>query len=526
MKVVADLRTGAKIGLIVAVLAVAAVVVGTISISSLASVYLKGQQINEQSLQPSLELAKVRDLAMQSRLYLRDAVLAVDDAATRQAVQRMHDTDRELEATVAVYHSRSAAPAEVERFTALWKQYQELRNTKLLPTADTNDYATFVRVSADEVAPLAVNALEFLDKASVAEQAKATRTVAAAKSAYVNARSLVVTILAAGILVGLILAYFVTRLVVRPLRRVSALLERVAEGDLTETAGITSRDEIGQMAGALDRANARTRTVIQAFNATAHTLVDSVAQLTATGDRITEAANNASGQADLVSSAAEQVSTNVQTVAASSEEMTASISEIARNATDAARVASTAVHSAEAANATVAKLGESSEQVGNVIKVITSIAEQTNLLALNATIEAARAGDAGKGFAVVASEVKDLAQETAKATDDIAVRIEAIQNDISGAVNAIADISSVIGQIDQFQTTIAAAVEQQTATTQEIGRNIAEAAIGSSTIAQNILGVAGAAQTTNVGITESRHTTAELARMSTELRELVGQFRV
>jgi methyl-accepting chemotaxis protein len=216
----------------------------------------------------------------------------------------------------------------------------------------------------------------------------------------------------------------------------------------------------------------------------------------------------------------------VQTVAASSEQMTASISEIARNATDAAQVAGQAVNSAEGAGTTMSALGRSSEEIGNVIKVITSIAEQTNLLALNATIEAARAGEAGKGFAVVASEVKDLAQETAKATDEIGQRIVGIQGDIGNAVSAITDISAVIARIDQFQTTIAAAVEQQTATTQEIGRNIAEAATGAADIARNISGVATAAETTTEGVTQSQVATAEVARMSTELQQLASQFQV
>jgi methyl-accepting chemotaxis protein len=206
--------------------------------------------------------------------------------------------------------------------------------------------------------------------------------------------------------------------------------------------------------------------------------------------------------------------------------MTASISEIARNATDAAQVAGQAVQNAHTASATMTTLGRSSEEVGNVIKVITSIAEQTNLLALNATIEAARAGEAGKGFAVVASEVKDLAQETAKATEEIGQRIVAIQNDIGSAVTAITDISQVIARIDQFQTTIAAAVEQQTATTQEIGRNIAEAATGATDIARNIVGVASASETTTEGVGQSQVATAEVARMSTELQQLASQFRV
>jgi methyl-accepting chemotaxis protein len=172
----------------------------------------------------------------------------------------------------------------------------------------------------------------------------------------------------------------------------------------------------------------------------------------------------------------------------------------------------------------VVKLGESSAEVGNVISVINSIAEQTNLLALNATIEAARAGEAGKGFAVVANEVKELAQETSKATEDIGRRIAAIQSDTEAAVAAITQISGIIAQINDTQTTIASAVEEQTATTNEMSRNVAEAATGSADIAQNITGVARTAADTGAAAQSTNQAADELARMAAEMQQLVGRF--
>jgi methyl-accepting chemotaxis protein len=173
----------------------------------------------------------------------------------------------------------------------------------------------------------------------------------------------------------------------------------------------------------------------------------------------------------------------------------------------------------------VAKLGESSGEVGQVIKVITSIAQQTNLLALNATIEAARAGEAGKGFAVVANEVKELAKETAKATEDISRKIEAIQGDTKGAVEAIGQITSIINQLNDISNTIASAVEEQTATTNEIARNVQEGAKGGSQVTENIVAVATAAKSTTEGASNTQTAAQELARMAAELQRLVGQFK-
>jgi hypothetical protein len=211
----------------------------------------------------------------------------------------------------------------------------------------------------------------------------------------------------------------------------------------------------------------------------------------------------------------------IEQAASGTEEMGASIKEIAKSVQDAAKVAATAVRAAETTNATISKLGDSSAEIGKVIKVITSIAQQTNLLALNATIEAARAGEAGKGFAVVANEVKELAKETAKATEYISQKIEAIQSETKMAVDAIAEIGTVINKISDYQNTIASAVEEQTATTNEISRNVTEAARGSTEIAQNITGVATSARSTSAGAHDTQKAAGELSRMAAELQSIV-----
>jgi methyl-accepting chemotaxis protein len=248
-------------------------------------------------------------------------------------------------------------------------------------------------------------------------------------------------------------------------------------------------------------------------------------ELTAVSQQMAANAEETASQANVASAAAEQVSKNVTVVATGAEEMGASIQEIAKSANEAARVATSAVKVAETTNATVAKLGESSAEIGNVVKVITSIAQQTNLLALNATIEAARAGEAGKGFAVVANEVKELAKQTAKATEDISGKIEAIQRDTKGAVEAIAQIGKIINQINDLQNTIASAVEEQSVTTGEISRNVAEAAQGSNEIAQNVSGVAQAARSTTEGASNTQRSADELSKIALDLQKLVSQFK-
>jgi len=260
--------------------------------------------------------------------------------------------------------------------------------------------------------------------------------------------------------------------------------------------------------------------ILEQVNSNAGTLASSAEELTAVSSQMASNAEETSSQASVVSAASEQVSKNVQTVATGVEEMNAAIREIAKNASDAARVSQEAVATAATANATISKLGESSLEIGKVIKVITSIAEQTNLLALNAPIEAARAGEAGKGFAVVANEVKELAKETAKATEDISRKIEAIQGDTQGTVDSIRMIGEVIAQINDISNTIASAVEEQTATANEMSRNVAEAAKGTSEIAQNITSVAMASQNTTQGAANCQQAAAEMSRMAQELQQL------
>src|SRR6266700_1167991 len=305
-------------------------------------------------------------------------------------------------------------------------------------------------------------------------------------------------------------------------RTVAAACESLGRGDLT--IAIPARSEKDTIAHNFSHAVSAIRDTIREMAEGSANLAAASEELSATSSEMSSNAEETAAQAGAVSSAAEEISANVQTVVSSSEQLTASIKEISANAHNAAKVAGNGVKVATAASQKVGKLNESSQEIGQVIKVITSIAEQTHLLALNATIEAARAGEAGKGFAVVANEVKELAKETAKATEDISRKIEAIQADTKGAIEGITEISQIIAQISDIQTTIATAVEEQTATTNEIGRNVNDVASGNQEIARNITGVASAARSTTEGAEYTNKAAGELARLATTLQALVRQF--
>ncbi len=363
-------------------------------------------------------------------------------------------------------------------------------------------------------------AVHFVDTSSEAHRTGANDTASTSRIIMIVASILVLAI-SGGI------GSMITRSIVGPLNVLGNAMEGIAtgEGDLTRRLDADGNDEISNVARAFNAFAEKIRSSMSSIAQHASLLAASSEELSAVSNQMAATAEETTVQASTVSAAAAEMSASVSTVSAGAEEMSVSIREIALNAQEAARVAMSAATVAETTTSAVNRLGSSSAEISNVVRTITAIAEQTNLLALNATIEAARAGEAGKGFAVVASEVKDLAQETAKATADITSQIDGIQSDTLAAVDAIGQISLIVTQINETQSMIAAAVEEQTATTNEIGRSVSDLAVGSSEIAQTISSVATAAHETTEGASNTQDASAELSRMAGELRSLVGQFK-
>ncbi len=443
---------------------------------------------------------KAEEFAQHTKI-LQDRIAKAREFAPDSASQAMLDEEKQLSAQYikagdslidAVIHNSNAAPSLLGPYLQLYKDLQGK-----------------IEQASDQLGA----------SAKAAELAAARKAARASRAMFIMCGF--------SLLMLLLVASRITFSVTGGLAAFSSQFRHMAEdNDLTCRVDQDRKDEIGDLGKCLNLFVEKVHNLLTQIAQSAQGVAGASTVLSQTSQQISANSEETSAQAKVVSATTVQVSQNLQTVATGAEEMGASIKDIAKNATEAAHIATSAVRAAETANVYVSKLGDSSAEIGQVIKVITSIAQQTNLLALNATIEAARAGEAGKGFAVVANEVKELAKKTAKATEDISRKIETIQVDTKAAVESIGTISDVIHQINGISSTIATAVEEQNATTNEMARNVSEAAQGSGEITSNIAGVADAAESTSRGAMDTQKAAQQMVETSADLRRLVEQFKI
>jgi methyl-accepting chemotaxis protein len=506
-----------------------ALVVGLVGIWQMHRISSNLEAVAQHSLQPVTEVAGIHASLDAIEMNIRSHASTNVFFEKQNYVQDIQNAFDQAKQHITAFRATGPSSVELTKVTTLESDLAKLDPVvfdRLLPLSDKNATRAFEAQFKDHASPLFADGQSIVDDLMRSENAAAVGELSAGHAAYTQAVIGLLVLLMIGIAIALLLGTLIVRSIVAPLRDSVDTLERVAAGDLTASVEVRGTDELAMMGTALNATVAQTATAMTSITSGATTLATSAETLAMTGASIGAAAEQTSDVAGNVSAAATQVSGNVAQAVAGAEGLRSSIQEIASSAADAAMIAQRAVIDAEDTHQTVERLEAASQQVGDVIALITKIARQTHLLALNATIEAERAGDAGKGFAVVADEVKELAGQTATATEEIDRTIAGIQVEVQAATSSLERITAVVGHISDTQTTIAAAVDEQQQMTGDITDRMAQAASGAEDIAATIRGVASATTETSQGVDGARTAATGLAALADELARTVARFRL